>query len=235
MSTNRWPLILALDGSVAEAKLWVSRLKNEIWGVKVGSVLFTHEGPQIVKYFKDEGVKVFLDLKFHDIPNTVKKSVEAAFHSGVDLLTVHASGGRAMLEAAAKLQSSAQTVCAVTVLTSLEASDLADLGCGRDMASQVESLGRLALQSGIRGLVCSPLEVASLREQSLDAVLVVPGVRLAGDTSHQDQKRVATFSEVFKAGATYAVLGRALTAASDWGKTWSEIQFSMDDIFSKKP
>jgi orotidine-5'-phosphate decarboxylase len=227
---KEWPLVVALDGSWKESKIWTSRLKGLVWGFKVGSILFSEMGPKIVEKLKSDGFRVFLDLKYHDIPNTVQGAVRHAFALGADLVTVHSSGGRAMCEAAAKEQTSKQSIVAVTVLTSFDEKDLQDLGIERKLDNQVMVLANLAIKSGVHGLVCSPLEVGSLRKKFPKAILVTPGIRLeSGDK--QDQKRSATLQSAFLNGASLAVVGRALTAAKDWKKEWQKINSSMEEIF----
>ena len=213
-------IIAALDvQTTAEALAVLDRIGDAVGFYKIGMELFTAEGPDVVKAVKAKGKKVFLDLKFHDIPRTVERAVTSAGKMGVDLLTIHASGGKTMIEAAATAAkafgSERPRILAVTVLTSLDATDLADIGVGRPPAEQVEALGRLAVGHGADGLVCSPKEVRRLRETlGPEALLVTPGVRPAG-ADIGDQKRVATPASAIRDGASYLVIGRPIVQASD--------------------
>lgn len=229
--TSKLPIAVALDDEWKSSKKWLSRLKNQVWGFKVGSILFTEQGPKIIEQILKEGFEVFLDLKFHDIPNTVEGAVKAAFSWGASVTTVHAAGGQAMLEAAASQQTKSQSVVAVSVLTSLDEKDLKTLGFSRSLTDQMISLSSLALSSGIKGLVCSPLEVSHLRSQYPKALLVTPGVRLS--ESH-DQKRVGTLRSAIEGGSSLVVLGRALTESKNWEETWQKLISSLDGISSKK-
>lgn len=224
-------VVVALDDEWKKSKIWIKRLRKQVWGFKVGSILFAERGPSVVESILKEGHRVFLDLKYCDIPNTVEKSVKTAFSWGVNLLTVHASGGRPMLEACAQHQSKNQKIVAVTVLTSLERKDLKELGIDRDLSEQVKALGQLALSSGVAGLVCSPLEVRMLRQRFPGAYLVTPGVRIA--QSH-DQKRTATLTEALDSGSSLVVLGRALTESKNWESTWAQLISSSEEMFSKR-
>jgi orotidine-5'-phosphate decarboxylase len=184
---------------------------------KVGSELYTCEGPDVVRAVQQRGVDVFLDLKFHDIPNTVRGAVRGAASLGVRLLTVHASGGRAMLDAAVDGIAEAATDCgilAVTVLTSLDEVALsASLGRTVAIDAEVLRLAQLAAEAGLHGIVCSGHEAATVRSRFGNALAtLVPGIRLPG-SDRQDQSRVVTPREAAAAGARYIVLGRAVTAA----------------------
>jgi orotidine-5'-phosphate decarboxylase len=213
-------LIVALDvSSAADVEQTVDRLGDAVNFYKIGLELFSAEGPDVVRAVKGRGKKVFLDLKLHDIPRTVERAVTAGAALGVDLMTIHASGGRAMIRAAKDAAfacgASAPRILAVTVLTSLDQSDLGDLGVGRAMQAQVEALGRLACGNGADGAVCSPHEVASLRAAlGVQALLVTPGVRPAG-AAVGDQKRVATPGQAVRDGSTHLVVGRPVLGASD--------------------
>lgn len=213
-------IIAALDvQTTAEALAVLDRIGDAVGFYKIGMELFTAEGPDVVKAVKAKGKKVFLDLKFHDIPRTVERAVTSAGKMGVDLLTIHASGGKTMIEAAATAAkafgSERPRILAVTVLTSLDTTDLADIGVGRPPVEQVEALGRLAVEHGADGLVCSPKEVRRLRETlGPEALLVTPGVRPAG-ADIGDQKRVATPASAIRDGASYLVIGRPIVQASD--------------------
>ena len=211
------PIIAALDVSTAdEALALAAEVAPAVGAFKIGKELFVSAGPDIVQRVRDTGAEVFLDLKFHDIPNTVAKAVASAARLDVQLLTVHASGGTAMLRAAQ--QASGQNgpvVLGVTVLTSMDESDLAELGISKSPADQVRHLAKLATAAGLRGLVCSPMEIAPLREILPDEIqLVTPGIRPAG-VDAGDQKRVLTPSEALAAGANRLVIGRPIYAAEN--------------------
>jgi len=211
-------VIVALDAPSAEDALeLVDRLDTTADFYKVGLELFTREGPSVVRELQRRGKRVFLDLKLHDIPNTVAKAVEAAGALGVNLLTVHASGGSAMLEAARAAAAPGLRLLAVTVLTSLEADGLGQVW-GRpvdSMPREVCRLGAIAKAVGIHGLVAAASDAARIRaELGGDVLLVVPGIRPAG-VDRGDQARVATPAEAVRAGADYLVLGRAVTRAGN--------------------
>ncbi len=214
-------LIVALDvPSRQEAVSRVKLLGEAVSFYKIGLELFTAEGPDVVKAVKDLGKRVFLDLKFHDIPRTVENAVRSAGSLGVDLLTIHASGGKAMVRAAADAARSfgdaRPRILAVTVLTSLDQSDLVDIGvANRTPAEQVLALATMARAAGADGLVSSPKEVLSLsRALDRETLFVTPGVRPAGGDVG-DQKRVATPAQAVKDGATHLVVGRPILGASD--------------------
>ena len=216
---NRDRLIVALDvSSATQARQIVQSIGESASTYKVGKQLFTAEGPQIVRDLVASGRKVFLDLKFHDIPNTVAAAVREAAKLNVSMLTVHASGGRKMLEAAveAAVQSASKPmVLAVTVLTSLSDADLSEMGIQGQVITQVIMLGRLARNAGCGGLVASGQEARELRrELGQDFAIVTPGVRPAG-TAVGDQARVLTPREAIAAGATYLVVGRPILEAAD--------------------
>lgn len=212
-------LIVALDVSTAaEARQIVTAVCGSATTFKVGKQLFTAEGPQVVRDLIASGRKVFLDLKFHDIPNTVAGAVASASALGVSMLTVHASGGSKMLKAACEGASNAKTkplILAVTVLTSLNDTDLQEQGITAGVESQVLRLAGLALKSSCTGVVASAKEAANLR-RSLGAgfAIVTPGVRPAG-TDAGDQARVVTPKDAIAAGADYIVVGRPITGAKD--------------------
>ena len=181
--------------------------------VKVGLELFLAEGPAIVSWLRERGQNVFLDLKLHDIPNTVAGAVRSVLAREPSLLTVHAAGGPAMLSAAAEAAAgSATRLLAVTVLTSLDDAQLHAIGVDSPAAGQVERLARLAHANGVAGLVCSPREVGRLRSLLPDAFLVTPGIRPAG-SAHGDQQRAATPAEAIGAGSHQIVVGRPIIAA----------------------
>jgi orotidine-5'-phosphate decarboxylase len=224
MKSMRNPIIVALDVPTAEAALKLAeQLTPVCGGFKIGSELFTSAGPDIVRRIRGQGAMVFLDLKFHDIPNTVSKAVAAAVRLDVQMLTVHTGGGSEMLKAAeqsaqetaVKLGRTPPLVLGVTVLTSLDAAALREVGLNSTVDEQVGRLAALATKAGLRGLVCSPLEVAKLR-QSLPAhvQLVTPGVR-AGTEKSDDQKRTLSPREAIMAGANWLVIGRPIYGAEN--------------------
>ena len=187
--------------------------------VKIGKEMFTRAGPAFVEKVAEEGFQIFLDLKYHDIPNTVAAACAAAADMGVWMMNVHASGGRKMMAAAAErlavLGDERPLLIAVTILTSLGQADIDEIGYPGTPAENVRRLAALAEQSGLDGVVCSPLEVTQLRRERGDAFrLVTPGVRPAGAAAN-DQKRIMTPGEAVRAGASYLVVGRPITAASD--------------------
>lgn len=199
-----------------EALRWLDRVPALRW-VKVGSVLMTREGAPFIRELTGRGLAVFLDLKWHDIPNTVAGAVAAARSLGVRMATVHTLGGRAMLEAASEAAGPELGVVGVTVLTSLDAAALSAV-LGRpavDPAREVERLAHAARDAGLRGVVCSPLEAASVRRVvGPGGWVVVPGIRRAGDPPG-DQARTATPIEAIRAGASHLVVGRPLLNAPD--------------------
>jgi orotidine-5'-phosphate decarboxylase len=211
-------LAVALDlANEDEAMNLVDRLGNTCQWFKVGMELYYAAGNSIIKKLRDRGFNIFLDLKLHDIPNTVAGAVRSATEAGASLLTVHASGGRAMMTAAAEAASApgSPRLLAVTVLTSMDASELAGIGITASPADQVLRLARLAQASGIDGMVCSPEEVAMLRKQTgPDTLLVIPGIRPAG-SAIEDQKRIATPAQAIAGGASMLVVGRPITRAAD--------------------
>ena len=216
MQPPRSPVVLALDTpDLDEARAWAAAAGPAIGMVKVGLELFGAQGPQAVRALRADGHRVMLDLKLHDIPATVGRAVAALDPLDVELLTVHTSGGATMLRAALGATTGRTLVAAVTVLTSLDGDDLAEIGLGRPDAA-VERLARLALDAGCRALVCSPLEVARLRALAGAGVtLVCPGVRPDPGSAGDDQARVATPSATLAAGADLLVVGRPITRAAD--------------------
>jgi orotidine-5'-phosphate decarboxylase len=220
MSTNFTSdqrLIVALDvSSAAAAEKIVSALGDSVGIYKVGMQLYTAEGPQIVRELVGSGRQVFLDLKYHDIPNTVASAVREAVQLGVSMLTVHASGGSKMLLSAVEASRvSSLHILAVTVLTSMDENDLNSTGVPGAVVDQVIRLASIALHAGCAGVVSSAREVKALREKLGDDFLIVnPGVRPAG-ANHGDQARVVTPAEAIQAGATHIVVGRPITAAKD--------------------
>ncbi|MBP8259545.1 MAG: orotidine-5'-phosphate decarboxylase [Verrucomicrobia bacterium] len=218
------PVIAALDVVPLDAALRLAeRVQPFVGAFKVGSVLFAAEGPAAVHRLRAMGAPVFLDLKFHDIPHTVAEAVAQATRLDVQMLTVHAGGGRAMMQAAetsaqqtaAALQRPPPLILGVTVLTSLDPAALAELGLPHPLPAQVELLARLAAHAGLRGLVCSPLEIEPLRRfLPKPFVLVTPGIRSGSDPAG-DQKRTLSARAALDAGATWLVIGRPICAAPD--------------------
>lgn len=217
MSARAIPIVALDVSSRADALSLVEQLGDACRFYKIGSELFTSEGPSLVRDVVASGADVFLDLKFHDIPNTVRKGAAAAARMGVRLLTVHAAGGRAMLEAARDGAGETCGVLAVTVLTSLDGAALGE-SWGRpvdDLSGEVVRLAGLAAEARLHGVVCSGLELPAIRAAYGDRLApLVPGIRLAGGAV-QDQVRVVTPADAVRRGARYLVLGRAVTAAPD--------------------
>jgi orotidine-5'-phosphate decarboxylase len=213
----RQRLIVALDVSTtAAARKIVAAVGDSAHAYKVGMQLYTAEGPSIVRELVGSGRRVFLDLKYHDIPNTVGAAVREAAQLGVSMLTVHASGGGKMLRASVEAaQKPGLLVLAVTVLTSLDDVELGKIGLRGGALEQVLRLAALALSNGCKGVVASALEAAALREEfGHDFTIVTPGVRPAG-SGPNDQARVVTPAEAISAGASHIVVGRPITEASD--------------------
>ncbi|SDU22421.1 orotidine-5'-phosphate decarboxylase [Verrucomicrobium sp. GAS474] len=211
------PIIVALDFDEAEQALrLVAQIKDYLRFFKVGSQLFTREGPLFIRQLREQGVEVFLDLKFHDIPETVRKAVRAAAALDVRFLTIHASGGPAMIEAALKgAEGTGTTVLGVTVLTSMDEASLRATGQARTPGEQVLFLAEMAQKAGLKGLVCSPLEIAPIRERlGKEIVLVTPGIRGTADRLG-DQKRTLSAEEALRLGASHLVIGRPITEAAD--------------------
>ncbi len=218
------PIIAALDLPDAEGALKLAEaIAPAVGAFKIGKELFVSAGPDIVKRVRDTGASVFLDLKFHDIPNTVAKAVASATRLDVQMLTVHTCGGSTMLEraleganeAAAETGNEAPLILGVTVLTSMDENDLTEVGVPKQPEDQVTHLAQMATKAGLRGLVCSPKEIAPLREVLPSEVqLVTPGIRPAGaDTD--DQKRVMTPADAIGAGANWLVIGRPIYGADN--------------------
>lgn len=220
----RNPIIAALDVPTADAALTLAKqVAPAVGAFKIGGELFTAAGPDIVKRVRDTGAPVFLDLKFHDIPNTVAKSVASAIRLDVQMLTIHTSGGLEMMRAAEESakQTAAKTggalplVLGVTVLTSMDGPALREIGCESDVGRQVERLASLAGKAGLRGLVCSPLEIFALRQLlPAEVQLVTPGIRTGAEKA-DDQKRTLTPREAIDAGANWLVIGRPIYAAEN--------------------
>jgi orotidine-5'-phosphate decarboxylase len=215
-------LILALDVPTREQAAPILRqLRGNLRWVKIGLQMFTAYGPDYVKAIADDGFNIFLDLKLHDIPNTVAKAIESLAPLPIGMLTLHTGGGREMMAAAKEAQQRTKPdlqLLGVTVLTSLDTIGLREVGVNDTPDTQVARLAHLAIDSGLNGLVCSPLEVAALRRQLVinsNVKLVTPGIRPANDPTSDDQKRVMSPSEAASAGASYIVVGRPILKAKD--------------------
>lgn len=221
------PVIVALDfPSAAQAVALAERLDPQKCRLKVGKELFTRSGPQVVERLQTLGFEVFLDLKFHDIPNTTAMAVKAAAELGVWMVNVHCSGGLRMMQACREvLEQGTGTqplLIGVTVLTSMEQSDLAGLGLDVAPEKQVLRLAGLAEQAGLDGLVCSAQEAQALKKQWPAGQLVTPGIRPAG-SAQDDQKRILTPAQAMQAGSDYLVIGRPITLAPDPAQALAEI------------
>lgn len=209
------PIFVAIDtASLEQARLLAEQVRAIAGGVKLGLEFFAANGPAGVASILEFGLPVFLDLKLHDIPNTVAKAVSALAPLEPAVLTVHAAGGRTMLEAAKAAASPKTKVVAVTVLTSLDGSDLRSIGVAADPREQVERLAELARSAGLDGIVCSGAEVGAIRADWPDGFFVVPGVRPAGGDA-SDQKRVVTPRQALDDGASILVIGRPITGSDD--------------------
>lgn len=210
-------VIVALDRSSREEILSLAdRLSGIVGMMKIGLQAYTANGPSIISDLHDRDIDVFLDLKFHDIPNTVLHAVQEAVQLGISLLTVHTVGGGEMLKAAVEgARGSSTRILGVTVLTSHDEASLAEMGFGEDLHQTVLRLASLGVRGGIDGVVASPHEIRSLREHlGSDVLIVTPGIRSAGDASG-DQRRTMSASEALEAGADYLVIGRPITQAAD--------------------
>lgn len=209
-------IIVALDLPTAEAALaLVSRLGPHAGFFKIGLQLYTAAGPEIVRALRERGGRIFLDLKLHDIPNTVGRAVESAASFGVEMLTLHLGGGGAMIRAAVEAGPAKLLLLGVTVLTSSDEATLRETGVSSPLQEQVLRLARLGIENGVGGVVASPLEAAALRAAHGPTLkIVTPGIRPAGAAAN-DQKRVLSPAEALAAGADFLVVGRPITAAAD--------------------
>ena len=211
----RSPIFVAIDTpDLDRAKSIATRVRNHIGGIKLGLEFFSANGRHGIREMADLHLPIFLDLKFHDIPNTVGKAIQALRPLEPAILTVHAAGGRAMMEDAKAAAPKGTKVVAVTVLTSLDGDDLSSIGLQGDPHAQVERLTALAREAGVDGVVCSGNEVAAARRLWPDGFFVVPGVRPPGGPSG-DQKRIMTPRAALDAGASILVVGRPITQAPD--------------------
>ncbi len=231
-------IFVAVDTpDAAIARDLVRALRYSVGGFKIGLQLFCSHGPSLVREIRDAGLPIFVDLKLHDIPNTVAGAAAAITQLGVDYFTVHAAGGSAMVrkaadasaEAAASEGLASPTVLAVTVLTSIDAPCLHEIGWDGSVEAATARLARLARDAGAGGLVCSPLEVESMREVFVEGTLVVPGIRLAAaEVAGDDQSRVATPARAVALGADFLVIGRPITRSDDPEAAARTIAFDLD-------
>jgi orotidine-5'-phosphate decarboxylase len=231
------PILVALDvESAAKAMALADALRGTVGGYKIGKQLFTAAGPGVVHDLASRGDRVFLDLKFHDIPNTVAGAVQSAVATGAWMINVHASGGSAMMRAAAEAATKAAAalgrprplVIGVTVLTSMTEDTLAEVGVTRPVIDQVVHLARLAKHSGLDGVVASPQETAAIREAcGPDFQIVTPGIRPVDQQGKDDQARTLTPAEAMKAGSTYLVIGRPITGAPNPREAAQQIAASL--------
>ncbi len=222
--SSKAEIIVALDEpSLADAQRLMDRLAGRAGFYKVGLQLFTAVGPAAVQAVKDRGAKVFLDLKLHDIPNTVASAVRSIRELGVDLCTIHLGGGPEMCAAAVEAAGDGMTILGVTVLTSSNEQTLRACGVECAVGDQVRRLAKMGFAAGVRGFVASALELPMLRKElGEEPLLVIPGVRPAG-ADVGDQKRVATPADVVRGGATHLVIGRPISRADDPAKAFEAI------------
>ena len=234
--TDPKPVIVALDfADPQQASALAERLDPAQCRVKVGKELFTRGGPAVVEALMQRGFDVFLDLKYHDIPNTVAKACQAAAELGIWMVNVHATGGRRMMEAAREAlaqYSKRPYLIAVTILTSLADAELAEIGFTGSAADNAIRLAGLAQQCGLDGVVCSSQEVASMRDRfGQDFCLVTPGIRPSGYQA-DDQRRIMTPGQAIQAGSDYLVIGRPVTAAADPLAALNNIQMELQEVLS---
>lgn len=223
------PIYVALDTpELAKARAIATAVRGHVGGLKLGLEFFMAQGPQGVRAIADLGLPIFLDVKLHDIPNTVAGAMRSLSSLDLAIVNVHAAGGRAMMAAARDAMAPATRVIAVTVLTSLDASDLADIGVGGTAADQVARLADLTRNAGLDGIVCSAHEVAARRAAWSDGLFVIPGIRPAG-ADIGDQKRVMTPRQALDAGASVLVVGRPITGAADPAEAAAAIAGSLED------
>lgn len=221
------PVYVAIDTpDLDKAKSIAARVRNHVGGIKLGLEFFSANGRQGIREMAELDLPIFLDLKFHDIPNTVGKAIQALRPLEPAILTVHAAGGRAMMEDAKAAAPAGTKVVAVTVLTSLDGGDLHSIGVDGDPHGQVERLTALARKAGVDGVVCSGNEVAAAKALWPEGFFVVPGVRPAGGAAG-DQKRVITPRDALDAGASILVIGRPITQAKDPDKAARAIEATL--------
>jgi len=232
-------LIVALDvDTIEEVEYLVNELKDEIGMFKVGLQLYTSMGNSVIEYIKEKGAKVFLDLKLHDIPNTVSETVRVLTKSGVDMMNVHSQGGYEMmnlaketsLKTALELGIKAPKLIAVTILTSLGDKEVEDIGYVKSAQAMVKHLGLLTDNAGLDGVVCSPLEAGLIKSVCSEGfITVTPGVRPAGGDIG-DQKRITTPGQAIKGGSTYIVVGRPITKSKNVKEAARNIVLEMEQI-----
>ena len=234
MQKSESKIIVALDyADKLSALELIEKLSPEMCKLKVGKEMFTRFGPEFVKELSKSGFDIFLDLKFHDIPNTVAKACEAAADLGVWMMNVHAQGGLRMMEAAKEslLKNNPDSkLIAVTVLTSMDENDLSALGISQKPSELAQSLARLTHQAGLDGIVCSAQESALMRSQfDDDFILVTPGIRPAGSAT-DDQRRIMTPADAIQAGSSYLVIGRPITKSDNPAGVLSTINSEISDF-----
>lgn len=215
---NNSKIIVALDfGSLSETEDFLKKVKGQNCRVKVGKELFTNEGPNVIKLIQQYGFEIFLDLKFHDIPNTVSKAIKASCNLGIWMVNVHASGGKQMLLAAREAVDSSSNkpiLIAVTILTSYDNYSFQELGFKNNLLDQIAYLATLSENSGMDGIVCSANDIPSIKPLVKEKFqFITPGVRLTN--SNDDQKRVTTPEDAIKQGSNYLVIGRPITSSED--------------------
>lgn len=215
---NNSKIIVALDfGSLSETEDFLKKVKGQNCRVKVGKELFTNEGPNVIKLIQQYGFEIFLDLKFHDIPNTVSRAIKASCNLGIWMVNVHASGGKQMLLAAREAVDSSSNkpiLIAVTILTSYDNYSFQELGFKNNLLDQIAYLATLSENSGMDGIVCSANDIPSIKPLVKEKFqFITPGVRLTN--SNDDQKRVTTPEDAIKQGSNYLVIGRPITSSED--------------------